>query len=297
MTTIIDGKTLAASIRAEINEETSGILKERGEKPGLAVVLAGDDPASAVYVRLKEKACAEVGMASFQHNLPSTVTQEELLALIDKLNHDKSVNGILIQLPLYSHLDSNAALDRVDPAKDVDGFHPVNVGLLSQNLATLMPCTPAGCMEMLDRYNIPIEGAHAVVVGRSNIVGKPLAAMMLHRNATVTICHSRTRDLKSITRQADILVAAIGRPKMITADMVKPGATVLDVGISKVENKLFGDVDFEQVKDVAGFITPVPGGVGPMTIAMLLSNTILAYKMQRGLIVSMQDDRGRKIKG
>ncbi|MDH5757633.1 MAG: bifunctional methylenetetrahydrofolate dehydrogenase/methenyltetrahydrofolate cyclohydrolase FolD [Nitrospinota bacterium] len=297
MTTIIDGKTLAASIRAEINEETSGILKERGEKPGLAVVLAGDDPASAVYVRLKEKACAEVGMASFQHNLPSTVTQEELLALIDKLNHDNSVNGILIQLPLYSHLDSNAALDRVDPAKDVDGFHPVNVGLLSQNLATLMPCTPAGCMEMLDRYNIPIEGAHAVVVGRSNIVGKPLAAMMLHRNATVTICHSRTRDLKSITRQADILVAAIGRPKMITADMVKPGATVLDVGISKVENKLFGDVDFEQVKDVAGFITPVPGGVGPMTIAMLLSNTILAYKMQRGLIVSMQDDRGRKIKG
>ncbi|MDH5637423.1 MAG: bifunctional methylenetetrahydrofolate dehydrogenase/methenyltetrahydrofolate cyclohydrolase FolD [Nitrospinota bacterium] len=297
MTTIIDGKSLAASIRAEIKAETANILAERNQKPGLAVVLAGDDPASAVYVRLKEKACAEVGMASFQHNLPSTVTQKELLALIDKLNGDNAVSGILIQLPLYPHLDSNAALDRVDPGKDVDGFHPINVGLLSQNLATLMPCTPAGCMEMLDRYNIPIEGAHAVVVGRSNIVGKPLAAMLLHRNATVTICHSRTRDLKAITSQADILVAAIGRPRMVTADMVKPGATVLDVGISKVENKLYGDVDFEQVKEVAGFITPVPFGVGPMTIAMLLSNTILAYKMQRGLIVSMQDDKGRKVTG
>jgi len=297
VTTIIDGKSLAASIRAEIKAETANILAERNQKPGLAVVLAGDDPASAVYVRLKEKACAEVGMASFQHNLPSTVTQKELLALIDKLNGDNAVSGILIQLPLYPHLDSNAALDRVDPGKDVDGFHPINVGLLSQNLATLMPCTPAGCMEMLDRYNIPIEGAHAVVVGRSNIVGKPLAAMLLHRNATVTICHSRTRDLKAITSQADILVAAIGRPRMVTADMVKPGATVLDVGISKVENKLYGDVDFEQVKEVAGFITPVPFGVGPMTIAMLLSNTILAYKMQRGLIVSMQDDKGRKVTG
>ena len=297
MTTIIDGKALAASIRAEIREETSRMRQERGEEPGLAVVLASDDPASAVYVRLKEKACAEVGMASYQHNLPSSVTQEELLSLIDRLNKDDRVSGILIQLPLYSHLDSNAALDRVDPAKDVDGFHPVNVGLLSQNLASLMPCTPAGCMEMLDRYNIPIEGAHAVVVGRSNIVGKPLAAMLLHRNATVTICHSRTRDLESITRQADILVAAIGRPGMITADMVKPGAVVLDVGISKVENKLFGDVDYGPVKEVANFITPVPGGVGPMTIAMLLSNTILAYKLQRGLMVSMQDIKGRKVSG
>ncbi|MDH5510474.1 MAG: bifunctional methylenetetrahydrofolate dehydrogenase/methenyltetrahydrofolate cyclohydrolase FolD [Nitrospinota bacterium] len=297
MTTIIDGKTLAAFIRAEIKAETDHILAERNLKPGLAVILAGDDPASAVYVRLKEKACAEVGMASFQHNLPSSVTQEELLALIDRLNGDSAVSGILIQLPLYPHLDSNAALDRVDPGKDVDGFHPINVGLLSQNLATLMPCTPAGCMEMLDRYNIPIEGAHAVVVGRSNIVGKPLAAMLLHRNATVTICHSRTRDLISITRQADILVAAIGRPKMITADMVKPGAVVLDVGISKVDNKLYGDVDFEQVKEVAGFITPVPFGVGPMTIAMLLSNTILAFKLQHDLIVSMQDNQGRKVSG
>jgi len=297
LTTIIDGKTLAAFIRAEIKAETDHILAERNLKPGLAVILAGDDPASAVYVRLKEKACAEVGMASFQHNLPSSVTQEELLALIDRLNGDSAVSGILIQLPLYPHLDSNAALDRVDPGKDVDGFHPINVGLLSQNLATLMPCTPAGCMEMLDRYNIPIEGAHAVVVGRSNIVGKPLAAMLLHRNATVTICHSRTRDLISITRQADILVAAIGRPKMITADMVKPGAVVLDVGISKVDNKLYGDVDFEQVKEVAGFITPVPFGVGPMTIAMLLSNTILAFKLQHDLIVSMQDNQGRKVSG
>ena len=201
---------------------------------------------------------------------------------------------MLIQLPLYKHLDSNAALDRVAIKKDVDGFHPTNVGLLSQNLASLMPCTPAGCMEMLDRSRIPIEGAHAVVVGRSNIVGKPLAAMLLSRNATVTICHSKTRDLPSITRQADILVAAIGQPRMIKGDMVRPGAAALDVGISKVGDKLVGDLDYEEVSKVAGYITPVPGGVGPMTIAMLLSNTVLAYKLQRGIIVSLQDEKGRK---
>jgi len=292
MSVLIDGKQLAAAIRAEVKEEAENIFKQTGAKVGLAVILAGDNPASQVYVRLKGRACEEAGISSFTHHLPPEITQGELMALIDKLNHDSSVNGILIQLPLYSHLDSNAALDRVLPNKDVDGFHPINVGLLSQNLATLMPCTPAGCMEMLDRHKINIDGAHAVVVGRSNIVGKPMAAMLLHRNATVTICHSRTKDLKSITRQADILVAAIGRPRMITADMIKPGAVVLDVGMNKVENKLCGDVDYDAAKDVAGYITPVPGGVGPMTIAMLLSNTILASKLQRGMIVGMQDGKG-----
>lgn len=294
MAIIIDGKALGASIRAEVKEEAALILASHGRKVGLAVILAGDNPASQVYVRLKERACGEAGVISYVHHLPPSVTQMDLLTLINALNHDDKVNGILIQLPLYKQLDPNTALDRVDPKKDVDGFHPLNAGLLSQNLATLMPCTPAGLMEMLDRYRIPIEGAHAVVVGRSNIVGKPLAAMLLHRNATVTICHSKTRDLKFITRQADILVAAIGQPGMIRGDMVRPGAAALDVGVTKVDNKVVGDMNFAEVSQVAGHITPVPGGVGPMTIAMLLSNTILAYKLQRGLIVSLQDDMGRK---
>lgn len=285
MTVKIDGKQVAASIREEIKKETDWIDKEKGEKVGLAVVLVGDDPASHVYVRLKKKACEEVGIASYQHMLPANTGMEELLRLIDDLNADPKVNGILVQLPLPDHMDKNAVLDRIHPDKDVDGFHPVNVGLLSHKLAKLMPCTPAGCIELLDRYNIPIEGKHAVVVGRSDIVGKPVAMMLLHRNATVTICHSRTKNLSELTSNADILIAAIGAPKMITKDMVKEGAAVIDVGTSKVESKIVGDVDYDNVNGKAGWLTPVPGGVGPMTITMLLANTMLAYKIQRELVV------------
>ncbi|MGK7345627.1 MAG: bifunctional methylenetetrahydrofolate dehydrogenase/methenyltetrahydrofolate cyclohydrolase FolD [Candidatus Nitrospinota bacterium M3_3B_026] len=285
MTVKIDGREVAASIREEIKKETWHIEKEKGERPGLAVILVGDDPASQVYVRLKKKGCEEVGITSYQHILPADTGMEELLALIDRLNTDPKVNGILVQLPLPDHMDKSVVLDRIHPDKDVDGFHPVNVGLLSHKLAKLMPCTPSGCMELLDRSHIPIEGAHAVVAGRSDIVGKPVAMMLLHRNATVTICHSRTKDLKAITSQADILVAAIGRPGTITADMVKEGAAVIDVGVNKVDNKIVGDVDYDGVFGKAGWITPVPGGVGPMTIAMLLYNTMLAYKIQRGLVV------------
>lgn len=289
MTTVIDGKALAASIREEIKDEAARIFNDYGEKVGLAVVLVGDNPASQVYVRLKEKACEEVGVTSMKHLLPKSTTMKQLLDLIDELNADESVNGILVQLPLPDGLDSDEALDRIDPRKDVDGFHPLNVGLLSQNLATLMPCTPAGCMEMLDRYNIPIEGARAAVVGRSNIVGKPLAAMLLHRNATVTICHSRTKDLAAITREADILVAAMGMPRFIKGDMIKEGAAVIDVGTTRVESKIVGDVDYDEAYPRAGWITPVPGGVGPMTITMLLQNTVTAYKLQRNLLVGVSD--------
>lgn len=272
-------------MRADVAHETGLIFKDCGEKIGLSVVLVGNDPASHVYVRLKEKALINAGMVSYQNTLPAETSQKELLALIDKLNNDTNVNGILVQLPLPDHLDETEALNRIDPDKDVDGFHPANVGLLAQKLAKLMPCTPAGCIELLDRYKISMEGKHAVVVGRSNIVGKPVGMMLLHRNATVTTCHSRTKDLGEITRQADILIAAIGRPNTITADMVKEGAAVIDVGINRVEGALVGDVDYDGVYGKAGWITPVPGGVGPMTIAMLLYNTLLAYKIQRGLLV------------
>ncbi len=285
MTIKIDGKEVAASVRADVAHETDLIFGDCGEKIGLSVVLVGDDPASHVYVRLKEKALTNAGMVSFQNTLPAETSQEELLALIDKLNDDRNVNGILVQLPLPDHLDETEVLVRIDPDKDVDGFHPANVGLLAQKLAKLMPCTPAGCIELLDRYKISMEGKHAVVVGRSNIVGKPVGMMLLHRNATVTTCHSKTKDLGQITRQADILIAAIGRPNTITADMVKEGAAVIDVGINRVEGALVGDVDYASVFGKAGWITPVPGGVGPMTIAMLLYNTLLAYKIQRGLLV------------
>ena len=288
MAQVIDGKQVASLIRAEVKEEVDRIEKTQGDKVCLAVVLVGDDPASKVYVRLKEKALNEVGMESRQHVLPAEITIEELLDVIDVLNANPTVNGILVQLPLPKHLNSDLALDRIDPAKDVDGFHPINVGLLSQNLATLMPCTPAGCMELLDRYEIPIDGAEAVVVGRSNIVGKPIASMLLHRNATVTICHSRTKNLGEITRRADILIAAIGKAKMITEDMVKPGAAVIDVGINRVDSRLVGDVDYDAVARKAGWITPVPRGVGPMTIAMLLTNTLTAYKLQNDMVVSME---------
>ncbi|MBI4667295.1 MAG: bifunctional methylenetetrahydrofolate dehydrogenase/methenyltetrahydrofolate cyclohydrolase FolD [Nitrospinae bacterium] len=285
MAVIIDGKAVAASIRVEIRKEAERIKADRGEELGLAVVLVGDNPASHVYVRLKEKACQEAGIVSYKHEPHKDIAMDDLLGLIDRLNADPKVNGILVQLPLPSHLDESRVLDRIHPDKDVDGFHPMNVGLLSQKLAKLMPCTPAGCVELLDRYQIPIEGAHCVVVGRSNIVGKPLAMMLLHRNATVTVCHSRTKDLAAVTSQADILLAAIGKPKMITANMVKEGAVVIDVGTNKVDNQIVGDVDFAGVSGKASHITPVPGGVGPMTIAMLLENTLTAYKIQRGLLV------------
>ncbi len=288
MAQIIDGKKIAGAIRADIKEEVKRIRDRYGDKVCLSVVLVGDDPASKVYVRLKEKGLKEAGMESRQIILPDTTSMEQLLGTIDDLNADPTVNGILVQLPLPDHLDSNLALDRIDPAKDVDGFHPINVGLLSQNLATLMPCTPAGCMELLDKYQIPIAGAEAVVVGRSNIVGKPIAAMLMHRNATVTICHSRTKDLAEVTRRADILIAAIGKPNLITEDMVKPGSAVIDVGINRLDSKLVGDVDYDAVARTAGWITPVPGGVGPMTIAMLLSNTLTAYKLQNNQLVGIE---------
>jgi len=284
MTVKIDGKAVAAAIRGEITKETATIKSERGEDVTLAVVLVGSNPASQVYVRLKEKACHEVGMQSRQHTLPEDVSMEELLKLIDLLNADTAINGILVQLPLPKHLDSDKVLDRIHIDKDVDGFHPLNVGLLSQKLAKLAPCTPAGCIELLDRYNIPIEGKHAVVIGRSNIVGKPVATMLLHRNATVTICHSKTKNIAEITSQADILIAAIGMPLFVKPNMVKEGAAIIDVGTSKVDNKIVGDVDYDAVYEKAGFITPVPGGVGPMTITMLLQNTLLAYKIQRKLV-------------
>ncbi len=283
MGTIIDGKQVAATIKAEVAEATAKIKADTGETPGLAVVLVGADPASQVYVRLKKKDCEEVGITSFGYDLPPETSMDELLALIDKLNADPAVNGILVQLPLPGGLDEATILDRIDVGKDVDGFHPANVGLLSQKKARLASCTPAGCIELLDRYNVPIEGAHAVVVGRSNIVGKPLAMMLINRNATVTVAHSRTKDLGAVTRQADILLAAVGKAKMITADMVKLGAVVIDVGTTKVGDKLCGDVDFDEVLPIASAITPVPGGVGPMTRAMLLTNTLTAYKTQRGL--------------
>jgi len=296
MTIKIDGVKVAASIKREVKEEAYRIWRDRAEKICLAVILVGDNPASQVYVRLKEKDCADVGMVSIKHTPAPDISMEGLLGLIDNLNNDPSVHGVILQLPIPGHLDANIALDRINPEKDVDGFHPLNVGLLSQNLATLMPCTPTGCMELLDRYKIPIEGAHAVVVGRSNIVGKPVAAMLLHRNATVTICHSRTVDLDAVTSRADILVAAIGKPGFITADMVKPGAAVIDVGTSRVGTRLRGDVDYDGVYEKAGWITPVPGGVGPMTRAVLLQNTITAYKLQRKLVVGLLDEHGRKRK-
>lgn len=285
MATLIDGKAVSAEIKNRIRNECNALRENRGEQVALTVILVGEDPASQVYVRLKEKASLDVGIKSNQITLPEDTTERELLDLIKKLNNDTSVNGILVQLPLPSHLDENIILDRIDPNKDVDGFHPTNVGLLSQKLAKLMPCTPAGCMELLDHYHVNIDGANAVVIGRSNIVGKPIATMLLHRNATVTICHSRTKNLAEIAGRADILIAAIGRPKFVTADMVKEGSAVIDVGISRVGGKLVGDVDFEPASKKAEFITPVPGGVGPMTIAMLLYNTLLAYKIQRGLLV------------
>jgi methylenetetrahydrofolate dehydrogenase (NADP+)/methenyltetrahydrofolate cyclohydrolase len=271
---LIDGKALAAKVRAGVKEEVEK-LKAKGLEPSLAVVLVGNNPASAVYVRNKIRACLETGIISIEERMPEETTEAELLAKIDELNANPNVHGILVQLPLPKHIDENRVIERIDPDKDVDGFHVENAGRLAVGLPGYRPCTPYGMMVMLDDLGIPLAGKLAVVIGRSNIVGKPMATMLLEKSCTVVVTHSKTRDLASITRQADIVVAAVGRPKMLKADMVKPGAIVLDVGINRMENgKLCGDVDFDEVKEVAGCITPVPGGVGPMTIAMLLRNTV-----------------------
>ena len=276
----IDGNVLAEKVRGRIAADVDS-LKARGITPGLAVVLVGEDPASQVYVRNKVAACAKVGMHSVMHRMPAATTEAELLALIDSLNRDAAIHGILVQLPLPKHITEKKVLEAVAAHKDVDGFHAENVGALMIGQPRFVSCTPAGCMEMLKDIGMTdLRGKHAVVVGRSNIVGKPMAMLLLHANATVTICHSGTRDLAAMCRQADILVAAVGRPRFITADMVKPGAVVIDVGINRLSEaeggKLVGDVDFAGVNEVAGYLTPVPGGVGPMTITMLLQNTLVA---------------------
>ena len=275
MATIIDGNALAAAVR-ERAAVGARSLRDRGLTPCLAVVLVGDDPGSASYVRMKERDCAAVGIESRDHRLPAETTQAELEALVDALNADVAVHGILVQMPLPAHLDPEAIIERISPAKDVDGFHPESLGRLVRGLPGFRACTPAGVMEMLRAHDIDPTGMRAVVVGRSTIVGKPMALLLLEANATVTVCHSRTRDLPGVCRQADLLVAAIGRPKMIDASYVKPGAVVIDVGINRTEEGMVGDVDFASVEPVASAITPVPGGVGPMTRAMLMVNTIAA---------------------
>jgi methylenetetrahydrofolate dehydrogenase (NADP+)/methenyltetrahydrofolate cyclohydrolase len=277
---IIDGKKVSSDIKAELTAEVVE-LKKQGIEPCLAVALVGDDPASHVYVRNKEEACALIGIRSIKEQLPASTSQEELLALVKSWNEDKSINGILVQSPLPKQIDEHEVLLAIDPAKDVDGWHPFNVGQLMVGQSVFESCTPSGIIELLKRYNIEIGGSQAVVVGRSNIVGKPVALLLLHNNATVEICHSKTRDLAAETRRADILIAAIGKPKFITADMIKPGAAVIDVGMNRTEAGLCGDVDFENAKEVAGAITPVPGGVGPMTIAILMRNTVTAAKKQQ----------------
>lgn len=276
----LDGKAVSAQVRAQVAQEVKA-LKEKGVTPGLAVVIVGDDPASRVYVNNKKKACAEVGIYSEEYALPAETTQEELLGLVHKLNGKTDINGILVQLPLPKHLDESAVIAAINPLKDVDAFHVSNVGRIMLGDYHFLPCTPAGVMELLHSANIEVCGKTCVVVGRSNIVGKPMAMLLLHENGTVTICHSRTKNLSEICRGADILVAAVGKPRFITADMVKPGAVVIDVGMDRDENgKLCGDVDFAAVEPIASYITPVPGGVGPMTISMLMKNTLMAAKLQ-----------------
>lgn len=279
---IIDGKALAGKIREELKErvaECQGV----DIQPGLAVIIVGDDPASRVYVNMKKKACKELDIYSEEHTLGADISQQELIQLIGKLNNDPKISGILVQLPLPKHLDEQAVLSAIDPSKDVDGFHPVNVGKLMLGLDAYLPCTPAGVMELIRESGIQISGKECVVVGRSNIVGKPQAMLLLKENGTVTVCHSRTQDLGAVTRRADILVVAIGRPEMITGDMIKPGAVVIDVGVNRLDDgKLVGDVEFSSAVKVAGAITPVPGGVGPMTITMLMNNTIEAARNQVG---------------
>ena len=279
MANIINGKEISAAIRAEIKENTERLVAERGVRPGLAVIIVGEDPASQVYVRNKKKACDEVGFYSESYELPESTTQEELNALVDKLNKSDKIHGILCQLPLPKHLDENEVIMRIAPAKDVDAFHPENVGKIMIGDYSFLPCTPAGVMALLERSGIEVSGKECVVVGRSNIVGKPQAMLLLHANGTVTVCHSKTKDLAAVCRRADILVAAIGKADFFTGDMIKEGAVVIDVGMNRrADGKLTGDVDFASVEPKASYITPVPGGVGPMTITMLMQNTLTAAK-------------------
>ena len=280
---LIDGKVISAAVKERVKNEVAE-LNAKGITVGLAVIIVGEDPASKVYVSNKKKACEALGIISREYALPETTTEEELLNLITELNSDPEINGILCQLPLPRHLDEKLIINSIDPEKDVDAFHPVNVGKIMIGDYYFLPCTPAGVMEMLKFEGIEVEGKNCVVIGRSNIVGKPMNMLLLHKNGTVTICHSKTKNLAEICRNADILVAAVGRPNFVTADMVKDGAVVIDVGINRVDGKLCGDVDFENVKDKASAITPVPGGVGPMTIAMLMHNTLTAAKKHNGLI-------------
>ncbi|MBK6089774.1 MULTISPECIES: bifunctional methylenetetrahydrofolate dehydrogenase/methenyltetrahydrofolate cyclohydrolase FolD [Ruminococcus] len=281
---IIDGKKVSAEVKERVRQQTLQLKNDYNITPGLAVVIVGDDPASRVYVNNKKKACEVVGFKSEEYALPAKTTQEELLDLVKTLNTKEDINGILVQLPLPKHLDDKAVIEAIDPKKDVDAFHAVNVGKIMLGEYDFLPCTPAGVMEMLHSYDIPVEGKECVVIGRSNIVGKPMGMLLLHENGTVTICHSRTKNLAEVCRRADILVAAVGIPKFVKADMVKDGAVVIDVGMDRDENgKLCGDVDFENVKDKCSFITPVPGGVGPMTISTLMKNTLKACKLQNNI--------------
>ena len=283
---ILDGKALAAEIRSEVKTQVAA-LAEKGVSTALAVILVGDDSASQVYVRNKIKACADTGIRSLEFRMPAETTQQQLLAKIAELNADESVDGILVQLPLPKQINADAVIAAIDPAKDVDGFHVANAGALITGKQGFVPCTPFGVMRLIEKSGVNPRGKSAVIVGRSNIVGKPMALLLLAADATVTVAHSRTHDLSAVTRNADILVAAVGRAKLIKADMVKPGAVVIDVGMNRDENgKLCGDVDFAEVKEIAGSITPVPGGVGPMTIAMLMQNTVLAAQMRRGISLS-----------
>lgn len=282
MTKIIDGKSISSFVKDKIREEVS-YLKANSITVGLAVIIVGEDKASQLYVANKRKACENLGIMSETHYLPENTSQKELLELIDNLNKDKNINGILVQLPLPAHLDEKAIINAILPEKDVDAFHPVNVGKIMQGDYDFVPCTPAGIMEMLKYEDIDLTGKHCVIIGRSNIVGKPMAMLMLHKNATVTICHSKTENLKDICKQADILVVAIGKPNFVNSDYVKPGAVVIDVGINRVGGKFCGDVDFADVEHITSAITPVPGGVGPMTIAMLMKNTLTAALKQNNL--------------
>ena len=280
---LIDGKIISSAVKERVKNEVAA-LKEKGITTGLAVIIVCEDPASKVYVNNKKKACEALGIISEEYALPETTTQEELLSLIDTLNKKESINGILCQLPLPEHLDEGAVINAILPEKDVDAFHPVNVGKIMQGDYDFVPCTPAGIMEMLQYENIDITGKSCVVIGRSNIVGKPMSMLLLHKNGTVTICHSKTKNLREVCKNADILVAAVGRPNFVTNDMVKDGAVVIDVGINRVDGKLVGDVNFNDVCEKASYITPVPGGVGPMTIAMLMQNTLTAAKKQNKVI-------------
>lgn len=285
MSNIIDGKAVSQSVKDRIKEEVTALKAEHEVVPGLAVIIVGDNPASRIYVNNKKKACEYVGFDSYEYALPEETTETELLELIKKLNNDEKIDGILCQLPLPKHIDENVIINNIAPNKDVDAFHPVNVGKIMIGDYSFLPCTPAGVMELIASTGVEIKGKECVVVGRSNIVGKPMSMLLLHKSGTVTICHSKTKDLKAECKRADILVAAVGVPNLITGDMVKEGAVVIDVGMNRLENgKLCGDVEFESASKAAGYITPVPGGVGPMTIAMLMQNTLTAAKVNRNII-------------